>query len=86
MSAPGMKEHNANIWTREGADGRLCQPRALAIEARRAETRERLRSRERSRAKRGNAQRLTCSHPRMSVVIAIGLHLSQLLKLPLVLG
>src|SRR5271157_3204563 len=38
MSAPGMKEHNANIWTREGADGRLCQPRALAIEARSAGT------------------------------------------------
>src|SRR5271166_1099762 len=46
-----MKEHNANTWTREGADGRLCQPRALAIEARRAETRERLRSRERSPCK-----------------------------------
>src|SRR5208282_2541408 len=51
MSAPGMKEHNANIWTREGADGRLCQPRALAIEALRAEMRERLRSRERSPCK-----------------------------------
>jgi hypothetical protein len=63
MSVPGMKGHNANNWTREGADGRLCQPRALAIEALRAETRERLRSRERSPCK---ARERPSSHTQIS--------------------